>query len=120
MCVCVCERETYVPGHGQDGAFLVVVAVTLGDVLPQDGQHPHHADSLLSGAVNAVLVPVQHAQGVIRCLQSVKTRLDEILMDLNLQGNTEGEMFIDPFFLCMLQMFLNKAAPGILFRSPQR
>ena len=53
VCMSVC-----LPGHGQYGPLLVVVAVTLVDVLLQHGEHSDHADGLLAGYVDAVLVPV--------------------------------------------------------------
>ncbi len=73
------------PGHGQDGPFLMVVTVTLGYILPEHSQYSHHADSLLSGTVNAVFISIQHTQSVIGGFEPVKARLNKILMDLYLQ-----------------------------------
>lgn len=64
----------------------MVVTVTLIDVLFEHSENSHHADSLLTGAVDAVFVSIQHTQGVIGCLQTVKTWLDEIFMNFNLKG----------------------------------
>lgn len=75
----------YIPGHGQYGPLLMVVAVTLRYILPEYSQYSHHADGLLSGTVNAVFVTIQHTQSVIGGFEPVKTRLNEILMDLYLQ-----------------------------------
>lgn len=74
-----------VPGHGQDGPLLVVVAVTLVDVLLEHSQDSHHANGLLPGTVDAVFVSIQHTQSVIGRLQTVKAGLDEVFMNLNLQ-----------------------------------
>lgn len=73
------------PGHGQDGPFLMVVAVTLCYILPEHSQYSHHANGLLPGAVNAVFISVQHTQSVIGGFEPVKARLNKILMNLNLQ-----------------------------------
>lgn len=62
----------------------MVVAVTLVDVLLEHREDSHHAYGFLSGTVNAVLVSVQHTQRVVRGLEPVETRLDEVLMDLYL------------------------------------
>lgn len=64
----------------------MVVAVALVDVLLEHGEDAHHADGLLPGAVDAVLVSVQHAQGVVGGLETVETRLDEILVNFDLRG----------------------------------
>ena len=59
VCVCVCMcLSVCLPGHGQYGPLLVVVAVALVDVLLQHGEHSDHADGLLAGNIDAVLVPV--------------------------------------------------------------
>ena len=76
--------RSLLPGHGQYGPLLVVVAVTLVDVLLEHGEHAHHADRLLARTVDAVLVPVQHTQRVVGRLQPVEAGLDEILVDLHL------------------------------------
>lgn len=62
-----------VPGHGQYSPLLMVVTVTLIDVFFEYSEDPHHADGLLTRAVDAVFVPIQHTQRVIGCLQTVKT-----------------------------------------------
>lgn len=82
---CLNEGMFMGPGHGKDGPLLMVVAVTFCDVLPEHRQDPHHADGLLPGTVNAVLIPVQHTQRVIGGFEPVKARLNKILMDLYLQ-----------------------------------
>lgn len=61
------------PGHWQYSPLFMVVAVTLINILLEHCENSHHADGLLPGAVDAVLVSVQHAQCVIGCLQTVKT-----------------------------------------------
>lgn len=47
-----------VPWHGQYGPLLMVVTVTLVDVLLEHGEDSHHADSLLTGTVNAIFISV--------------------------------------------------------------
>lgn len=64
----------------------MVVAVTLVDVLFEHSENSHHADGLLTGTVDAVFVSIQDTQGVIRRLQAVEARLDEILMNFDLKG----------------------------------
>lgn len=64
----------------------MVVAVALVDVLLEHSEDSHHADGLLTSAVDAVFVAIQHTQGVVGGLQAVKTRLDEILVNFNLEG----------------------------------
>lgn len=69
----------------------MVVAVALVDVLLEHGEDAHHADGLLPGAVDAVLVAVQHAQGVVGGLEAVEARLDEVFVDFHLRGGgSEG------------------------------
>ena len=68
----------------------MVVAVTLVDVLLEHSEHADHADGFLPGRVDAVLVPVQDTQRIVRRLQTVEARLDEILVDLYLHGGQEG------------------------------
>lgn len=79
-----------VPWHRQYSPLLVVVTVTLIDVLLEHSENSHHADSLLTSAVDAVFVSIQHAQGVIGRLQTVKTWLDEIFMNFNLKDKETG------------------------------
>lgn len=47
-----------VPWHGQYGPLLMVVTVTLVDVLLEHSEDSHHADSLLTGTVNAIFISV--------------------------------------------------------------
>lgn len=62
-----------IPGHRQYSPFLVVVTVALIDVLLEHGEHSHHPDGLLTGAVDTVFVPVQNTKRVIGRFQTVKT-----------------------------------------------
>lgn len=66
----------------------MVVTVALIDIFLKHSENSHHTDGLLPSTVDAVLVSVQHAQSVIGRLQTVKTGLDEILMNLNLSKET--------------------------------
>lgn len=65
----------------------MVVTVTLIDVLFEHSENSHHTDGLLASAVDAVFITIQHTQCIIGCLQTVKTRLDEIFMNFNLKGH---------------------------------
>lgn len=50
--------ELTVPWHWQYGPLLMVVTVTLIDVLLEHSEDSHHADSLLTGTVNAIFISV--------------------------------------------------------------
>lgn len=69
----------------------MVVAVALVDVLLENGQDAHHADGLLPGAVDAVLISVQHAQSVVGGLETVEARLDEVLVNFHLRGENSRD-----------------------------
>lgn len=69
----------------------MVVTVTLIYVLLEHRENSHHTDGLLPCTINAVFVSVQHTQSVVGCLQTVKTGLNEIFMNLNLKGEETGE-----------------------------